>query len=71
MFYSKVISLDFIVGHWLPLSKVAEFFVRGKQTIGENSFVRSFTTTASPKRLLRKISSLTATTDQVNTVSYT
>lgn len=59
----------FIVDSWLPFGKVAELFVRGKQTIGENSFVKSIASTASPKRLFRKITSLTSATSQVrNTI---
>ena len=61
--------LMFIVDSWLPFGKVAELFVRGKQTIGENSFVKSIASTASPKRLFRKITSLTSATSQVrNTI---
>ena len=59
----------FIVDGWLHLGKVAELFVRGTQTIQENSLVKSIASTASPKRLFRKISSFTSTISQVrNTI---
>ena len=66
---SLKVWLTFIVDSWLPFGKVAELFVRGKQTIGENSFVKSIASTASPKRLFPKITSLTSATSQVrNTI---
>ena len=66
---SLKVWLMFFVDSWLPFGKVAELFVRGKQTIGENSFVKSIASTASPKRLFRKITSLTSATSQVrNTI---